>query len=707
VRERFPESLFQHPVRIASAEMPAPRNRTIAIFAAFATYLFWLEYLPPFTRVHLYSDIEGFHWPLFVAAFEAILQGRLPLWDASIYCGLPFAGNVNTALFYPPTWLLFLASLPGKHVLFKTLETWVFLHAWLAFFLCYLWLRNRSLSTLASVLGAAVFAFGGYMVSQNNHTGVVTGFSWMPLAWLGIDESLQARSWRPMWKVVAASALCFLAGYAPSFSAFAVITVVYAAARSWRAGIAATVAIGASLAVAAIELLPAAEAAAFKTFDPKYGPGISGPLFYFHFLVPDWVGIAFSSPYAYLYLGVPALFGILWLVKRPDRASLAVLAACALFMTNPFNLIGMVIAKNRLLVQVFHSFQFFPPAVLAFAFLAANGIDGFLQSAKGKRAAWAGRKEFAFGTAALLVAWSAYRLWMWPRPIAGWRSVAETGVMLALFIAGLCVVRQGRTWAAILLCAAVFVDYKICGTSRPFSAKPGDEDTNYRRGTFSGVNAEAYETMLKHRHYRVAVDEIHPTDLRRYGLATPQGFDALLSVQYKDLIERYEPFRTNRLFDIPPLDEELLQLTGVRYFITRDGARFQRDVESDRNFRLVGQRDFAQVYEYKKALPPWRSNSGGDVTPVRWEPELREFQVNARAAGRFALAEQFYPGWEASIDGVSVPILEWRGAFQAIAVPQGGHIVRFEYRPDSVRIGAWISVLSVVSIGVWLRRQKR
>ena len=52
--------------------MPALRNRTIAIFAAIATYLFWFEYLPPLARVHLYSDIEGFHWPLFTAASIAL-----------------------------------------------------------------------------------------------------------------------------------------------------------------------------------------------------------------------------------------------------------------------------------------------------------------------------------------------------------------------------------------------------------------------------------------------------------------------------------------------------------------------------------------------------------------------------------------------------------------------------------------------------------
>jgi hypothetical protein len=454
--------------------IPAMRTGTIVSLAAVATYLFWIEYLPPFTKMHVYSDMEGFHWPLLVSAFEAIRHGRFPLWDPSIYCGIPFAGNIQAALFYPPVWLLFAANISSRHVLFKTLEFWVFLHGWLAFCLCYVWLRGRNLSRLASVLGAMVFAFGGYMVSQNTHVGIVTGYCWTPLAWLGIDQAFRASSWQPMWKVVAASALCFLAGYPPSFGAFVIATLVYAAARSWRYGLATVVAVAASLGIAAVQLLPAAEASTLKTFDPKYGPGIHDPVFYIHLAVPDWVGMRFGDPnlHLYLYLGVPALFGAAWLLKRPDRSALAVLGACALFMTNPYDVISDLVSRSTLLVQVFPMLSFIEPATLVFGFVAANGIDAFLGSAKPLRLASFRPRAFAFATAALLVIWSIYRLRVWPHPVAGWRSVVETSVMLVLFAAGLLVVRRGHVWMAALLCAAVWVDYKVGGTSRPFSAMP-------------------------------------------------------------------------------------------------------------------------------------------------------------------------------------------------------------------------------------------
>jgi hypothetical protein len=186
----------------------------------------------------------------------------------------------------------------------------------------------------------------------------------MPLAWLGIDQASHTSAfpvsrWRPMWKVVVASALCFLAGYPASFGAFVIATLVYAAARSWRHALATIAAIAASLAIAAVQLLPAAEASTLKTFDPKYGPGIKDPVFYLHFAVPDWVGMRFGDPnlHLYLYFGVPALFGVAWLLKRPDRSALAVLGACALFMTNPFDVISGVVSRSTLLVQIFPMLQ--------------------------------------------------------------------------------------------------------------------------------------------------------------------------------------------------------------------------------------------------------------------------------------------------------------------------------------------------------------
>src|SRR5215813_15398376 len=76
------------------------RVKWIAALSLLVTAGFFYEYLPPFKRVHLFSDIEVYHYPLQRYAFQALKEGRLPQWDSSMYCGIPFAANLQAAPFY-------------------------------------------------------------------------------------------------------------------------------------------------------------------------------------------------------------------------------------------------------------------------------------------------------------------------------------------------------------------------------------------------------------------------------------------------------------------------------------------------------------------------------------------------------------------------------------------------------------------------------
>src|ERR1041384_1679837 len=155
------------PVRSRSA-----KALLLAALTILATAAFFCEYLPPFKRVHLFSDIEVYHYPLQRYAFQSLKEGRLPQWDPSIYCGIPFAANIAAALFYPPNWLMYAASWRQRHLPFKALEYFAFAHVAVGFMLFYLWRRPRRSERLPSALGAMVFACGGYMLWQIVHLGV-------------------------------------------------------------------------------------------------------------------------------------------------------------------------------------------------------------------------------------------------------------------------------------------------------------------------------------------------------------------------------------------------------------------------------------------------------------------------------------------------------------------------------------------------------
>ncbi|MBZ5618436.1 MAG: YfhO family protein [Acidobacteriia bacterium] len=693
----------------------------VAALALIASCAFFYEYLPPFKQVHLWSDIEGYHYPLQRFAFQALKEGRIAQWDSSIYCGISFAGNVQAALFYPPTWLMYAAAWTLPKLPFKALEVFTFVHVWLAFLLCYVWLRGRT-GKLASAFGAAVFAFTGHMVYQLGHPGTIGAMTWIPLGLWGIDEAVDRCDWRPLWKVAAASALSFLAGYPAAWIASCVIIVVYAlGSRSHaRAAMGVCLAIVASVLLFMVQLLPTMEAESLMVLERKYRPGAYGPgTLLLSYLVPNWFDFNSGHPTyfdpgsMYLYLGLPALFAMAWAIRRHQGRAYfqPVLGlAVALLLADPPHFLIRAVERVPALDYTMQPYSFYAAVAAMAALITATGLNDFLEArSPGTIPAWA-----FFGSATALAAWSFRELWIWHRGglfATGTRAAVETAIALVLFSVCLWCVRQTtgrrRNLITALLVLTVATDYKVFGSGRWFNAIRGDVDDLQLPYGIAGVDDAAYRAMWENRQYRVVTDEDagpDPVDYRYWGLATPAGFDPFLPAEYQKTIERWVPFRTNRLFYADLENEAMLQALGVRYVLVRSGFPGEPLLAASRNYRLVGTTEiFCRVYEYLHAKPPyhWEHEDGGRAEPAVWIPERREFLVGSERGGRFVLVEQFFPGWKAFLDGHPAGIERWDGAFQAVQVPPGEHRVAFEFRPMSLRIGAAISLLAATAL-LWL-----
>jgi len=80
------------------------------------------------------------------------------------------------------------------------------------------------------------------------------------------------------------------------------------------------------------------------------------------------------------------------------------------------------------------------------------------------------------------------------------------------------------------------------------------------------------------------------------------------------------------------------------------------------------------------------------------EAEFGTNRVSARVtmerAGTLVLADTYYPGWKAELDGAEVPARRANCAFRAVRVPAGTHAVAWFFAPESFRIGLWAGLVS-------------
>ncbi|MCA0457798.1 MAG: YfhO family protein [Chloroflexi bacterium] len=134
---------------------------------------------------------------------------------------------------------------------------------------------------------------------------------------------------------------------------------------------------------------------------------------------------------------------------------------------------------------------------------------------------------------------------------------------------------------------------------------------------------------------------------------------------------------------------------GVTVEPNDDAVRetINKDVEALRNTAIVDS--------------PLNCATSADSTAEITDYHPTSVTINTGGGGGvLVLSDQYYPGWEAAVDGQSVSITRAFTALRAVCVPAGEHTVTFVYRPMSLILGLALTVVGwlVVSV-VWFIRK--
>ena len=354
----------------------------------------------------LLSDPVRLYYPWRFYFLESLRKGVFPLWNPYVFSGIPFAANIQSAIFYPFKVLFMPLPLPSGY----TYET--ILHVFLAGLFTYWFLRSIQMGRFGSLLASVAFMFSSIVVVWLEFAPVLDTIVWLPLILLLAERALQGNSLPYAALAGMALGIQFLAGFAQfsyyiliaasSYIAFLFLHLL--ARRQGGKDLLISMGLvilifGLGFSLPAIQLVPTFELTGHTMRGSESYEGIAATAFPIQnlvtFLVPDFFGSPVAGPFWGLgnfneytaYLGiVPLLFAFVALVLRRDRTTLffALLLTGSLLLAlgTPFYKLLMVVVPKFKDMRAAGRFVFL--SIFSIAVLAGLGADYLLRAVRNK-----------------------------------------------------------------------------------------------------------------------------------------------------------------------------------------------------------------------------------------------------------------------------------------------------------------------------------
>jgi hypothetical protein len=622
-------------------------------------------------------------------------NGELALWNPHQMCGYPFVGNGQSALFYPPNWLLAFVDVKWGLGLLAAL------HYALAAALTVLFCQRLGLGHLSSAFAAIAFTFGGFMITWTELPTLINCLAWLPGALLGV-ALIFAGDRRGTILLALSLAMTMLAGHLQIAAYVWAVTGGYALARiAWAAYRRSTLhlwALGGSLAIAlllsSVQLLPSLELAA-NSPRGHGGPSQAGWEFHQRVALQPAEWIAFLDPDAF---GSPVTgdhqltrFGITY----PEHCGFVGIITLLLA------LVGMLLCRTR------HSFFFLILAALCIHLAMAGTlarlvyfhVPGIGQAGSFARLlsvfTFAAAVAGAFGLEGIL-----RRL---PKPAEGRRSLARAAVgAVALLVLGL----ELLPWAHEFL--------PKTRRENVYPVTPAIERLMAEEGRVLAVTPRAEWGMAE-----VPGAVLPPNAATAYGYDTVSGYDSLMLTPYRAWMLRAEGEEV-----APAVNGNMMlpeQAVGERQALAGMGAALARSRpsgEGSQEVALESSHGGTALYRIAPVLPrafvydgPDEVPDAGAVTPAQWRrlgaSSMEITLPQARTAQRLCVTETFYPGWSAYAQGERRDVRQALEVFCGVDIEPDDTQVRLVFEPATVRVGSFLALLGIAAVAALLMMQRR
>lgn len=550
--------------------------------------------------------------------------GTRPGWNPYSFTGVPLDANTQAAPFYPLNVLFFLFDFPVAWTLL------IMLQPLLAGIFFYLYAKHRGISSPASFMGAATWAFSGFAISWLTWGTIMHTALWLPLILLALDMLSEIKKpdvYYARWAAVLAGAavMAFFAGHIQVAIYVLLFSLSYGfwirkqiknqSVLRWI-----MISIGAVFIVTAVQWVPLlrflSDSGRLSSVEAWKTEGWFLPWQHLvQFIAPDFFGNPATLNYWGIwnygefigYLGiVPLILAVSAFGLFSGTAFFSVAGILSLLFMLPHPLSRLPFILHIPVLSVLQPTRLMVLVDFSLAMLAAYGLDRILKG--DTKFLRRGMLCIGLGLAGLWTVAYGARFVSHDASLLSNFDIARRNLMLPTILFAGAVVwvvalrfmkrRIWRQWWVLaLLCIVIFDLFRFGWKFTPFTPQA------YFFPTTKIIDFLA--TQKKPFRVMALDDRILPPNVSGYyGIETIEGYDPIAPKRYEDFLVAGErnaadirrPTGFNRIFTSHNIDSALLPYFNVRFVLSLS------DIE--RPFlRLVMEEGETRLYEYTRAMP--------------------------------------------------------------------------------------------------------
>jgi uncharacterized membrane protein YfhO len=678
----------------------------------------------------LISDImsQFYIWRSLVSEGWRHLQ--IPLWDPYSYSGYPLLATFHTGVFYPLTFI---------HMLLGDIRGWSFLviiPSLASAITMYFFLRQIKIKKIGAVIGGIIYAYAGFAISWAQFITAAQAMIWMPLVFIVLEKYFQSKKKSTIYWLPFVFFLLITSGHFQIMVYISVLTVVYFMWK-WLEEKNIKMITGAifpailTVGLVAFQLLPTLELSKYglrseENYISAYNYGLLPMKYLTTLIAPDYYGNpatgnffgVFNYHEAIFYCGVLSIFCFilsLFLFKKDKYVRFFSITAVFAWMFGFDTPLGRAIytlnvpgvstsAAGRIAVIFSLSLAVLAGIVISNLdkinykkILFTIGVMGLFYAIAYYLARFTNGIYTTDTNASLTLAQkrvvTLHNLWLPGAFVVGYSMVLLLSKKWKIFTGAL----------LVMICLEMFrfgwkyipvVPTKIVFPETPITTFLEDKS----KTEVFRIDRESAEIMP-------------PNTWAQYRFMSPSGYDPMAiddyASTYQIKLDGNNSGSVSRYSELTQYDAKALGDFNVKYLLAV--KRNDIGVIGGNNLNYtIDQKQWKKVFEtngtavlentkYQARARYLDSTSSGEVKITSYTPNTVNISYRNGAGKTLLLADTYYPGWKAMINGKETKIDKCDGDFRCVKLTEQNGTVVFDYQPQSFWVGIKISLVCLVA----------